>query len=461
MADPKSLKPRRNHSLGMKLDALGGGEFGRDEVLRLVLAFQALFAWRKSPYIVRRPGEGRWSRAKIPVYRGGLRVIGPDGTPASKDKCLAPRSRDDGGHWGEALDQDVLHHLACPHLETLSKLWVGCFSFGHARHMTVDVDNRTGDPQDPDFVGRCERLAQALDDLGIRPEDRLVEPTPGGGLHVTVVFEETYPVEALTQMFAWLGLIEKGGQFELYPSPKHGCRLPFGFDPNRRARSGRFCRWMKALLDGRIRRHSFEELYRRAESLAGDHRVEAERQVRIRAEAARREAEGGRDPWPAEFNDSRACAMGFRLDKIDRKRFTARDADELERVGVAEPGTRRRVCAVLAWHWVFARGMGGGAVLGRLRALVARPDCWSGDVRSNPAKVDLDLQDLVARLVRKRGARRPKTYRHEELVTLCGKRPPNPSVQGAAGRSPAFHCVELALFTVIEIRLSGLRGLSI
>ena len=49
----------------------------------------------------------------------------------------------------------------------------------------------------------------------------------------------------------------------------------------------------------------------------------------------------------------------------------------------------------------------------------------------------------------------------EEMRKHGCKRPPNPSVQGAAGRSPAFHCVELAPSTVIEIRLSGLRGLSI
>ena len=60
-------KPRSKHSLREKLGALGGGEFGPDEVLRLVLAFQALFCWRKSPCIVRRPGQDRWSRAKVPV----------------------------------------------------------------------------------------------------------------------------------------------------------------------------------------------------------------------------------------------------------------------------------------------------------------------------------------------------------------------------------------------------------
>lgn len=286
----------------------------------------------------------------------------------------------------------------------MSKFWVGCFSYGHARHMTIDVDNRTGDPQDPDFVGRCERLAQALDDLEIRPVDRLVETSPGGGLHVTVVMEETYLIASLRQMFAYLGVEEKSGRFEFYPcpgktpsGPGKGCRLPFGFNPNRRAVPGRFCRWMSGLLGGRVRRYSFEALYRRAESLAGDRRVEAERRARIRAEAARPATSPA--PWPVDSDDSRACAMGFRLAKIDHRAFTARDADELERVGIAKPGSRRLVCKTLAWQWVFARGMDAEAVLGRLRVLVASADCWSEDARSNPGRVDLALQDLVDRLI--------------------------------------------------------------
>jgi hypothetical protein len=76
----------RSYNRRAKLVALGAAEMSAEEVLGQVLAFQAIFAFRESPHVPRRPGWDRRGRAKLPVWRDGRRAVGPDGRLLRRDK---------------------------------------------------------------------------------------------------------------------------------------------------------------------------------------------------------------------------------------------------------------------------------------------------------------------------------------------------------------------------------------
>ena len=158
----------------------------------------------------------------------------------------------------------IARHLLANRIPSLHPQWVGSRSKSSSLFLCIDVDpDRDPSALKGSFGQRCLRVEQALRKMGIDvrdPRQVLIQPTPSGGLHYYVFFDDLNPIEEYHVLLKAAGLKHTPGRVEFYPSETHGLRLPFGHIPGREHDPKSWLQFIDDYKNGRIRRHSLKVL---------------------------------------------------------------------------------------------------------------------------------------------------------------------------------------------------------
>ncbi|WP_337175097.1 hypothetical protein [Paludisphaera sp.] len=449
----RSGRPKRRFTLDEKLRLLDPDSPPEATKTRLV-DLMNLYAFRRTGGVVTRVGQG------------------PRAWTALRGKLYA---------------EHVVRHLLGARVPTVPPQWVGTRSFDTSCYAGLDVDaDRTReqvladkydltrvDERDrarlldrirpprpkPPFGERRRQVETAIRRLGLDPDDpRQVvrHPTPSGGRWYDLFFDRPYFLHQYRMLFEAAGLRHVPGQVEFFPSATHARRLPFGHIPGRPHDPGAWVQFIDDYANGRIRRHSLQDLYDNLDR----HRERQSRRILNVREARARDAPvpvPTPTPTPAARGDvpsrptrrqrhapaphppSEDAVERYRR-LVDRGPGSAREAEELMALGIRLPGTRTAALKHLAAHLVWFRGHDAEEAAGILAA-------WALDPRHESEDVARDLArgtDRVARHV-DRMCRWYADHRdHPAATPPGGPKPPGVAVPSdAAGARPRFAPEEL------------------
>lgn len=381
----KAGKPRVNYGPDERRQMLDAPE-------QEFRAFVALFAPRRSPFIIRKDG-GCWTTVHHPL-----------------------------------TDDRIVQHLLASRIPGKTPIWVGTCAWDTTKFVAIDVDYR-GDPTD--FVGRCNKCEEALYVMGIPSTHWLVRPSPSGGRHYFFFFKRPVFVHQLADVFRMAGLNLKPGGFEIYPSETQNFRLPFGHHPNGHHDHNAWRKFIRDYESGRFPRVNWERCFDRATS----HAMRSQRQE-SHIPSASGEQTIAQNPFGQIHNSGQATKSGIpkkyrvgtyveRLLRDQTPKSAVREGINVRRLvsqvkhhhsqsfeaawasGINSAGVRLTLTIQLAWHLVFVRRLGESEVVSQLVDWVYRTGRHTSkdvekDLRCGTRKVERQTQQIVNWLIRRR-----------------------------------------------------------
>jgi hypothetical protein len=393
-----------------------------------LLQFELLFAYRYTNGIITRVGAGpsSWIALKGPIYA-----------------------------------DNIARHLLANRLPTHPPQWVGARSFPTSLFACIDVDNHG--PKDDiksvrsheklqehlraavSFPENCERVEQALRRLGIDPDNAqqvLVQATPSEGRHYYVFFDQPYGIDQYEVLWNQVGLSQKKGRIEFFPSMSHGLRLPFGHIPGHYHDPGAWIQFIDNYTNGTIKRFSLAELYdnyyrlsRSLEQKPNPELVSPKANPKPNKSAAVAVAKNylgvpkakgqsaGRQAASPQAPTHEATQRYQHLVNHGPKTF--QEAEELMDLGIMMPGTRHTVLKDLAQHHVWHRGLSAEVATEQLTE-------WAYDPRHQSHDIQRDIRNGT-------------NTQAAQIASLCrwyeARRDPNRSK--AASTKPQFATAEL------------------
>jgi hypothetical protein len=331
-----------------KLVRLGQGR-QPEAVFELLVAFIALFAFRKSNGIVTKSGQGprAWTALPVPLQ-----------------------------------EKHVMRHLLADRVPGLNPIWYGARSFSTTKFVCIDVDADRANPESPLFQSRCEEVERALRRLGIEPANpfhTLILPTPSGGRHYYFFLDKAYHLEQIHDILNAAGLHHRKGHTELFPSPTQGLRFPFGHIPGKPHDLEAWIKFIEDYRNGDIFRFSLQTLHERL----GNHEQRWEQQRQSR-QASRQPAPLGIPKRHREHPTPRDPNSNERYEQLLEAKINGPgEARELMNVGIRRDGTRTQVLKILATHLVWVRGMNAAEAAQQLTAWAMNPNHESKDIRAD------------------------------------------------------------------------------
>ena len=264
---------------------------------------------------------------------------------------------------GRLPDGEVLRHLVGNATPGILPRWVAPHCWEATRWVAIDVDFR-GDVAD--FKRRCQQVLQAFEILGVHRKAVLKSPTPSGGRHFRFFTTQKVRVLDIPRVMEMVGLKEAAGQIEIFPKPKKGMRLPFGYIPGRPFDPNRSVRFIRAFENNRIQKFSWlkcslkasEHLTKLLENSPGipasqqqvtKPLVQRDRHKAPLALLGIPKKHRGRLAAPAQQEAGRYHEL------LSRPVASPEEATELLSLGICAKGTRLEATKRLAWHLLFVR----------------------------------------------------------------------------------------------------------
>jgi len=368
-------------------------------------AFQRLFAFRRHQAIITWPGQGHraWTALRGPIYLDHIvrHLLGAR-IPSLPPQWLGARSFKTAPFFCLDIDADR------PPLPALDlgdvKAVLPIDDTAHRIRVLARLQGRTQrlHRPKPPFTLRCQQVDDALRRLGIDPADPtqlLVYPSPSGGRHVYVFFDQLQFLEQYGYLLRDAGLSFAKGEIEFFPSTSHGLRLPFGHLPGLPHDPRAWIRFIDAFQTNRIKRHSLQQLYEILS--ASQHHPPASLSSAVpaptNATPARRQAGPmglpRRHRQESDVQQLTAQQANERfLQIIEQGPQSAVEAETLLALGIRLPGKRTETLRHLAAHFIWVRGLATEAAAVELTA-------WAMDRRHNSKDIQEDLDrgtDVVA-----------------------------------------------------------------
>lgn len=313
----------------------------------------------------------------------------------------------------------IARHLLVDRIPSLYPQWVGSKSNSSSLFLCIDVDPDRN-PKDPNGSFRNRRLGveRALRKMGIDvrdPRQVLIRPTPSGGLHYYVFFDESNPIEEYHALLRAAGLKHKPGHVEFFPSETHGLRLPFGHIPGGDHDPRAWVQFIDDYENGRIRRHSLkvlaDRLRRGGKPSPGGKPIREKPSAKV--EVGNRKFLGipkrlqtrtpGSRPKDTEFQVRRY------MDLMENGIRSFQDAKNLERLGIRIPGTRNWALNQLAAHHIWVLHETAEQAAGHLLR-------WSMDGRHDSKDIRSDLEKGTNIVANQLGYMCPWYETHKRVV---------------------------------------------
>ncbi|MEO2037063.1 MAG: hypothetical protein ABGZ35_33740, partial [Planctomycetaceae bacterium] len=347
-----------------------------------------------------------------------------------------PKSRDcKTGDWKDACctEKDVLRHLQAELFPGQLPVWTGPRSWDQTAFVCIDVDAH-GETED--FHKRCDILQKTLYRLGITEDAWLVSNTPSGGKHYRFFLKYPVPCDGIRWLFQSVGIRHSPGQFEIYPNTSQGVRLPFGHIPGQTTKPGAWVDWIRRFQSGEIRKICWSSVERRAEKIETEiitRPVSPQKRTRAikpsKTPLSVRPSQIESKPNPSRHIPPESLARYRSILMSDRR--SVQQIQELEQLGICEPGTRAKATTMLAWNLVCVRRLSPDQATGHLNS-------WAYKTGNGISKdVTSDLRNKTSRVAEQNAS----------IVAWVSSK--NEGRKGNQRRTPS----NTAVFTDEEIRL--------
>jgi len=299
------------------------------------------------------------------------------------------------------LTEDLaLRHLLANQLPGPKPLWVGAVAWDTTRFIAVDVDIK-----DAGFADRCDKVERTFYRLGI-PKDRwLVQESPSGGRHYYVFTYDPIPTDEIRPVFERAGLVHQNGAHEIYPSQKHGFRLPFGWVPGKPYDPTAWKRFIADYESGRFPRVNWKRCIDRAAACeptrAG--RSLSTNSARPKRDSPRAAPKAGSQRTQRSRKPNSKPLVAVSLAEVEPRHMLGR--------GIQAPGERRYLTLKIAWYLIHVRKLGIHKACELLVEWVYRTGRHTSadvqnDERHGTRKVADDTRAIVAHTVAQRSTGR-------------------------------------------------------
>ncbi|MCE9567283.1 MAG: hypothetical protein K8U57_35220 [Planctomycetes bacterium] len=361
---------------------------------------------------------------KVLSWNDKLRILDPNANPERTEERLeafanlfafrytdASITKARGGprDWtalhGRVKLTHIARHLLADHAATLRPQWLATRSWKTSVYFAFDVDAHSVKGK-RSFKRRCRRVEDTLGRVGINPDDPLqvlVQPTPSGGRHYYLFFDQPQPLYQFEGLWNDLGLTHVPGEIEFYPCERHALRLPFGHTPGIEHDPRAWIKFIDAYTSRRIKRFSFAALHE-----AGHRRMPTAAPTVVRKAHVRdRSAVSQASHTPtsclgipkAQRLSTQAAAVtaittspdARYLELIERGPKSRAEADELFALGIRVPGTRNTTLNILAQHLVWFRSLNASQAAEQLTV-------WAYDSRHRSKDIRHDLERGTTRV---------------------------------------------------------------